>query len=284
MPPVTPPLIVTRKEDTTNDPNAIPVAIRQIEQWSTTLQAAGGSGGYASLTGPGQTTTPGNLTQMGGLHIIDAGAAGFTVSESGTAGINLTNTGAGGVTINDTSSTGITLFEFGSTGSVNIKASATSGSGGNISLNTIGGGSVGGEISLVSTGFNGVVIVAENGQLHLNQQSTGSAITIDNVAGNTSGIGIQDNGTGGININCASHGINISCSGSTGFIGIQGPSVDILADVTTANVRGLGGTIIGSSVGGSTLGFYGITGVTQQAHCVTLADVITVLANLGLTT
>jgi hypothetical protein len=35
----------------------------------------GGGGGYASLTGPGQTTTPGDLTQAGGFE-IDAGGSG----------------------------------------------------------------------------------------------------------------------------------------------------------------------------------------------------------------
>lgn len=42
--------------------------------------ATGGGGGYASLTGPGQTVTPGDLTQAGGFTVNDPGTTGFHAS------------------------------------------------------------------------------------------------------------------------------------------------------------------------------------------------------------
>lgn len=56
-------------------------------------------GGYASLTGPGETATPGDLDQEGG----------FTVNDSGT-GINLNSpVGGGGITLDEHSGAGINL-------------------------------------------------------------------------------------------------------------------------------------------------------------------------------
>src|ERR1700733_11234639 len=66
--------------------------------WTQAVIDTGGGGGgvYASLTGAGETTTPGDLTQAGG----------FTVNEAGSTGIVLSDAGSGGVTINDSGAAG----------------------------------------------------------------------------------------------------------------------------------------------------------------------------------
>ena len=57
--------------------------MRAIERWANALPP----GGYASLTGPGETTTPGRLDQEGGLFIDDS--AGDGIDFFTTAGIDL---------------------------------------------------------------------------------------------------------------------------------------------------------------------------------------------------
>ena len=84
--------------------------------WQNVVVGPGGEpvgGGYVSLTGPGQTATPGDLTQEGG----------FTVNVSSSAGVNVNATGPlaavqvsseAGILIFDTSSSGVQIEEFGS--------------------------------------------------------------------------------------------------------------------------------------------------------------------------
>jgi len=74
----------------------------------------GGSGGYASLTGPGKTTMPGDLYQVGGFivdspgnsapiefNIDPGGVMPIELSQNGNGGININNNGTGGITISD---------------------------------------------------------------------------------------------------------------------------------------------------------------------------------------
>lgn len=103
-------LFMPNKQVTGNNPRDLPTAWRTLERWAnmialdrgiqeitsvdssvtitnpygpvTDLHAAGGGGLYASLTGPGQTVTPGNLTQAGGFTINDTLASGIYLSSS----------------------------------------------------------------------------------------------------------------------------------------------------------------------------------------------------------
>jgi hypothetical protein len=47
------------------------------------VDTGGGSGGYASLTGPGQTATPGDLTQEGGFFVDDSAGHGVSLISNG---------------------------------------------------------------------------------------------------------------------------------------------------------------------------------------------------------
>src|ERR1019366_8602793 len=81
-------------------------------------------GFYASLTGPGQTATPGELDQAGpftittpltdavGVTILDQGSGGITLDAFGTNGIVLNNANNSGIYIADTGSSGIQVAEF----------------------------------------------------------------------------------------------------------------------------------------------------------------------------
>lgn len=109
-------LFIPTKEKSGQDNRNITIAFRAIERWADSLQAAAAGiteitsadssvtivnptgptvdlhvapatgGVYASLTGAGQTTTPGLLTQQGGFDIIDSTGHGHTVLATGTSG------------------------------------------------------------------------------------------------------------------------------------------------------------------------------------------------------
>ena len=55
------------------------------------------SGGYLSLTGAGETATPGDLTQAGGFTVNDSAGDGISLTSAGT--ITLTTNSEGGLTI-----------------------------------------------------------------------------------------------------------------------------------------------------------------------------------------
>jgi len=115
-------LFVPDKQKTAQQPSDLPTAFRTIERWANRislqsgiqqitsvdgsvtvtnptgpvvdLHVAGGGGGlYASLTGPGETVTPGDLTQAGGLYVNSpSGTNGFAVqAQAGSFGIRLIN-------------------------------------------------------------------------------------------------------------------------------------------------------------------------------------------------
>ena len=108
------------------------IDMRAIEQWAIEVAKAiaDAGGGYASLTGPGQTMTPGELNQEGDLDLAgsfnqhDGGAnfttdAGFSVTDSGTFGITLSEEGSAGISIDDTGGGGVAIA---SNGAVTIPA------------------------------------------------------------------------------------------------------------------------------------------------------------------
>jgi hypothetical protein len=86
-----------------------------------TINATGsGGGGYASLTGPGETTTPGDLTQAGGFTVNDSLGDGINFN-SPLNGVNVTagsfsSETTAGTGLEDDSSDGIVLDETGSGG------------------------------------------------------------------------------------------------------------------------------------------------------------------------
>ena len=54
------------------------------------IDAGGGGGGYASLTGPGQTATPGDLVQLGGFEVFDTAGDGVQLESAGQIEIDTT--------------------------------------------------------------------------------------------------------------------------------------------------------------------------------------------------
>jgi hypothetical protein len=68
-------------------------ALLRIQQYINNLLAPGSGGAYASLTGVGETTTPGKLTQLGDFTVSDNGVTGsgiqFTTGSTGSLPIFL---------------------------------------------------------------------------------------------------------------------------------------------------------------------------------------------------
>lgn len=199
------------------------------------------TGGYASLTGAGQSTTPGELDQSGAFTV--------TTHPGDTVGIQLIDGGSGGI-----------LLETTGTGEIEITDSR------------------GNDIVITSTD-----VISMNG---LTEMDFGDSVVIRN----SGGAGILD-----IVDNTANSVINIDLGGLGSQITIRATgSTTIGAEVNTGVVTvasssqvaldgGNGGRV---TVGVFTLdrvGFYGATGVAQQGRPVTLADVINVLVQLGLT-
>ena len=91
--------------------------------WQQTITGPGGTfpggGGYASLTGPGQSATPGELDQAGAFMVSDTVGGGFPSSISTVNGINFDDSSSYGIIIQeDTGSIGITCDS--PSGNVNI--------------------------------------------------------------------------------------------------------------------------------------------------------------------
>lgn len=105
--------------------------------WTIPVEVVPGGGGtgYASLTGNGETHTPGNLTQEGGLSVFDTIGGGFVVGATGVIDIETTNgnpvklvnNGTGGTTIHSSGSGPVTILADGNSGGVQVKANNGSG-------------------------------------------------------------------------------------------------------------------------------------------------------------
>lgn len=74
------------------------ITVEDPEGPVVTISSSGGSGGYASLTGTGETTTPGDLTQAGGFDVEDTTGDGITLNSymSGAIGIGINRGGSSG--------------------------------------------------------------------------------------------------------------------------------------------------------------------------------------------
>lgn len=78
----------------------------------TWAEIGGAATGYASLTGPGETATPGDLTQAGGFTVDDTAGDGITLLMSGATSHNIltiAQEGLGGIEIFDTGGGGILM-------------------------------------------------------------------------------------------------------------------------------------------------------------------------------
>jgi hypothetical protein len=192
-------LFVANKQDTEHNPAVLPTVFREIERWANGLQFGGGgisqitsvdgsvtivnptgpvvdlhvaAGGglYASLTGPGQTVTPGALTQDGGLTVnttpSDPGGGGFHVAATAFTGSTLAanmDTNAGQIRLSTGTGTagvfpGILLYDSQSLGAT----------GSGVSINSLHG----------SANITGQLV---------NLTANGSAIQIQSAAANVSG-------------------------------------------------------------------------------------------------
>jgi hypothetical protein len=138
---------------------------------TTDLHVAAGGGLYASLTGSGETVTPGGLVQAGGLTINtspgDPGGSGFHVAATGFSGstvaASIDSSGGGNIRISTGSGTpgafpGILLYD-------SLSLGAT---GSGVSINSLHG----------SANVTGQLV---------NLTANGSAIQIQSAAANVSG-------------------------------------------------------------------------------------------------
>jgi hypothetical protein len=88
----------------------------------------GGGGGYASLMGPGKTTMPGDLYQVGGFIVDSPGNSApieFNIDPGGVMPIELSQNGNGGININNDGTGGIIISDV---AEGNIRINATGGS------------------------------------------------------------------------------------------------------------------------------------------------------------
>jgi hypothetical protein len=112
-----PQLFIPNKQKSADDPSVLPAAWRTLERWAAQIvTAVAAAGGYKSLTGPGQTATPGNLTQQGGFDVeAPSGGSGVTLrvnnfGPADTSAMTIYNAnGNGGTLIEDNGGGGITI-------------------------------------------------------------------------------------------------------------------------------------------------------------------------------
>ena len=93
------------------------VAGDDVPDWEKVVIGPGNTpigGGYLSLTGPGETQTPGDLTQAGGFTVDDSVGHGITFQSAAI----IQSVAEDGFTVSDNSSNGIVFTERGSVGIV----------------------------------------------------------------------------------------------------------------------------------------------------------------------
>jgi hypothetical protein len=257
------------------------------------VAASSGSGGYDSLTGPGETTTPGALTQAGGFTVDDSAGDGiymegtnvFSVNMASTAGtaINIVNSTGAALAIEQTGNGAITITTVGTGG---IKLAVGTG------VLTFSHGSPGTPVSLAfqspSTGY---VFTASSSTAagwaapvlvpYASLTGAGEASSPGDLAqvggfsvteAGTTGIALTDSNTGGINITETDAG--------AGFINIETSNASNSSGIGIGDA-GTGGVNVQYN-GAGLLGFFGVSPVAQPAVPTTLAQVITALQALGL--
>lgn len=185
---IPPKLFLSTKEQAGQDNRRpVTIAFRQIERWANGLAIPTGGGGlYASLTGPGETVTPGGLTQAGGFTVNNSGAgAGAYIQLDDFAGAGLfiqsTNKISLGSTGTPTSGRNIEI----SVGTSGMIVNST----GPITFN--GGTSTTGEGHIDVGGSTGVLVQSDHGPVAL--QCTGPDFIL-----------LQCNGTGAQGLQVAS--------------------------------------------------------------------------------
>lgn len=257
----------------------VTIAFRKIENWAQSLPpipAGGGGGGYASLTGPGQTTTPGDLTQAGGLTV--------NTDSTTSMGIQLNDTSSHGAYLNSYGSGGAGIFDHGGIG-INIDVGGV----GNITI-TPGGG-----MTINDSTAHGTT-VRESGSGSLLITSSGSGgINIYNNGTGAQGISVFDNapaGSGtGVSISSSYKNVIIGAggiSGSTGQVILQSLLNVGLGSVNTSLVVDPNGIHIGTNHTSDVVGFFGggpngqqtVTG--SRGGNAALASLLTGLAFYGL--
>ena len=144
-------------EDWTRGLELVVDDMSDFPDWTVAAQVTGGGGGYPSLTGDGQTETPGALVQAGDFT-IDGTNNIFQLTDTlveleGTAGSNIVLTTAvdtGNITLQ--TSAGTITLETSGTGLITLRVPATSGS---ISLFTAkSGGGTAADFVVSGTGVN----------------------------------------------------------------------------------------------------------------------------------
>jgi hypothetical protein len=168
------------------------------------VQTTGGGGaGYASLTGPGETTTPGDLTQLGGLRITDTGASGFEVFTDGPLQVTcnngtpllIENAGTGGIKIYEPAAGPIQILADTNASRILVEANGTGGAN-VVNIQSVGSGGAVGIAGGANAGFltptaNRVEIAGRDFVDLLFGANTGAAK-------GSRGINVTDSGTGGV--------------------------------------------------------------------------------------
>lgn len=238
---------------------------------------SGGGGGYASLTGAGESTSPGILDQAGGLSVNDSEGDGISLltnaqvvigSGNGTAitdnsanQIALEQEGDGGIGI---TSSGAGVLAISSQGGVNVE-DASAGVG--VQFNESGDGGItfgnsgAGGITLQDIGTAGIFLTATVGQIAANSangisliNTTAGSVVISQ--GAVGGIAITDGGGSGISIGTtAGGGIGLNDSGgagifleSSGSVIVNGATVGLYAAAPVAQAAAIpvpsGGVVV----------------------------------------
>lgn len=157
------PLFIASKVAAGKVSDAVLRSFQEIERWSTTI-----SGFYASLTGPGETSTPGDLQQLGGFTAIDFGSTGFSFIQNGTGNIDILSAGSGNVSVG-TSGTGFLTIggsdgtDISNTGPNTFGMQINDDSTAGMQITEIGSGGI-----VVDGGTSGLMLVPASGKLGFN--------------------------------------------------------------------------------------------------------------------
>jgi hypothetical protein len=135
--------------------------VTDFPDWTVAVQTTGGGGaGYASLTGPGETTTPGDLTQLGGLRVTDTGAGGVEVFTDGPLQLTcnngtpllIENSGTGGIKIYEPGGGALQILADTNAGTIQVEANKAGG-GNVVNVQSVGSGSAVGIAGGANAGF-----------------------------------------------------------------------------------------------------------------------------------
>ncbi len=164
-----------------------PVAtiLRTMLNYINNLIAPSGGGAYLSLTGPGETTTPGALTQRGPFTVADS-QGNIILDETSPGGVAILTASSPASQVEVGTPTGAAIFdvatgnvEINSAGSIAIGTGSTQGvelqSAAGIEIVSAGSGASGPQITLFTHGAdpNGVVTSTSKGDLCVDTSTPG---------------------------------------------------------------------------------------------------------------